>query len=81
MLSSKSEEVLSANQVISQIKETVSEFCISHSRNNHLKNYLNNDLGMDSFNMVELSITLEDKIKVYLSTDLLKVKSIKYLNI
>lgn len=81
MLSSKSEGVLSANQMISQIKETVSEFCISHSRNIHLKNYLNNDLGMDSFNMVELSITLEDKIKVYLSKDLLKVKSIKYLNI
>lgn len=79
MLSSKSVEVLSVRQVISQIKEAVSEFCISDSRNIKLRDSFTKDLGMDSLDMVELFVIIEGHLKITLPEDFSHIKSIKQL--
>lgn len=78
-MNSNSAKLLPVKQVISQIKEAVSEFCVSDSRNIKLRDSFSNDLGMDSLDMVELSVMIEVKLKIYLTEDLLSIKSVKQL--
>lgn len=79
MLSSKSVELLPVKQVISQIKKTVSEFCISDSRNISLRDSFTKDLGMDSLDMVELFVMVEGHLKINLPEDFSQIKSVKQL--
>lgn len=79
MLSSKFIETMPGKQLVSQIQQTISESRISISRNIELRNFLSKGLNLDSFDLTELSVNIEDKLKIYLSEDLSKVKSIKYL--
>lgn len=79
MLSSKSMELLSVRQVITRIKETVSDFCVSDARNISLRDSFSKDLGMDSLDMIDLSSTIEESFNIYLPEDLNQVKDVKQL--
>lgn len=75
----KTRELVSVKLVISQIKEAVSEFCGSDQRNIKLRDSFTKDLGFDSLDMVELSVTIEGKLKIFLPEDLRRISNVKQL--